>query len=413
MSGEQLDTGGAVIDQPRFELSMITRKGVAAVVTGALALGGGVFGASLISSKGESHGPAVALADSSGNNACDQFEISAAGTNEPARFDSGAFLPRNTVSNDESAKTFINNLFGKQGTIAKGSPDSLAALMATVAIPAERGVVNDPNYDYVKAYQDKIAAYNAAGGKQVASDDCNKAFSIITQVAGYNNQWARSGDKVSTFKANRNGAYEIDSAELTRPEVTQGTLSGVELVLRNTTKGVNGEPLQGFASVLIAQDGNLYIKGLRPTQSGRSTKHKGVGGNQPSHNNAPAANQQNQNQNGQNTGKAGPNKGGNSGGSVNPGNTPEKNLGPAPNGKPEAKTGPTHPTPGPGPETNTNTTPNTTTTPTNTTSTETNTTTTPTNTTTTTETNTTSTETNTTFKPSPPACEPNPPYVIC
>ncbi|HSW85515.1 MAG TPA: hypothetical protein VLF79_02800 [Candidatus Saccharimonadales bacterium] len=183
-----------------------------------------------------------------------------------------AFLPKTEINSSETSMQEVNSLFAKDGAIT--DKHTLAAIMATVVLPSLKGNVGNTNFDYVQAYTDRVAAYDQ--DSELAGRDCNIAADVLVQVAGYNSAWNKPGAPVSKFEANRdNSSYEITSAALTAPKTVLQTLSGTEFKLRDTTKGVNGEQLQGFPSVLVTPDGEIFLQGLTPSQAGKSPVEHG------------------------------------------------------------------------------------------------------------------------------------------
>jgi hypothetical protein len=242
----------------------------AGLAVGVEAIGGGSGGS----------GSPAAVAETAGNNsgeACNNYQAADL-TSNPEQYNADAFLPKTTIDSPATSQQEVTGLFAQKGAVT--DPVTLAAIMATVVQPAEKGTVNDPNYDYGQAFRNYIGNY--ATPNSTAARDCKTAYDVLIQVGGYNASWAKPGDKVSQFKALRDGRYNITDAEVTKPQVVQGDhpLSGTEFVLRDTTKGLNGENLQGFASVLVTSDGEIYLKGVTPSQTGKSPVENGK---QPQH----------------------------------------------------------------------------------------------------------------------------------
>ena len=258
------------------------RSNVRIALVGSAALLGGagiaVGGEALFSGNGGSGPQATAVenANTSGE-ACNNYQAADL-TNNPEHYLSDAFLPKTPIDSPSTSLQEVTGLFAQKGAIT--DPVTLAALMATVVQPSEKGTVNDPNYDYRQAFRNYMANY--ATPNSTAAQDCKTAYDVLIQVGGYNASWAKPGEKVSQFMAVRDGQYNITDAELTNPQVVQGdhSLSGTEFVLRDTTKGLNGENLQGFASVLVTPEGEIYLKGLTPSQTGNSPVENGK---QPQH----------------------------------------------------------------------------------------------------------------------------------
>jgi hypothetical protein len=237
-----------------------------------------VIGVEGLSGNGGS-GPQATAVENANNSgeACNNYQAADL-TNNPENYLSDAFLPKTVIDSPSTSQKEVTGLFAQKGAIT--DPVTLAALMATVVQPSEKGTVNDPNYDYRQAFRSYIGNYSTPNS--TAAKDCKTAYDVLIQVGGYNASWAKPGEKVSQFQALRDGQYNITDAEVTKPEVVQGDhpLSGTEFVLRDTTKGLNGENLQGFASVLVTAEGKIYLKGLTPSQTGKSPVENGK---QPQH----------------------------------------------------------------------------------------------------------------------------------
>ncbi len=331
----QIDAGPSIAEaRSGLQTATVVAGGVALTLLGGAAA---TFINNSNNHPGSGVGPEAASAATNSGEACADFVASDAGTNNPVRFNSGSFLPRAAITSPDSAKNYIGALFAQGGTVAGGSPDTLAALMATSVIPGTREDANDPNYNYIAAFNDRIAAYSTAQGQEAAQADCKEAYDFVTQVAEYTDDWAQPGEPVSEFRATRSKNYEINGAELTKPQVATKVFKGIELKLRSTTKEVNGQDLQGFPSVLITEEGQIFVKGLKPAQSGQSHKHRGIAGKTASNNTQGGGNKlsQNRGNNGTSTGggsnqgnRQGSNGHNNGGGGGNQrGNSPENQTG--------------------------------------------------------------------------------------
>lgn len=200
---------------------------------------------------------------------CDDL-TDASSANHATGYNHKDFLPKaGEVTDKEKAQTYIERLFNSNGPLAgKGDYASLAAIMAVVVEPAHDGVAANPNYDYVGAFNDKIASYSAEGGTSLARKDCKQAFDTLVQVASYDDNWAQLGETVTAINAMRGSDNNIIGMSLEKV-VTLNTLGGIVLRLRTTSKGIDG-----FTDVLISTnkdgnyDGRLFVKGLTKGDGG-------------------------------------------------------------------------------------------------------------------------------------------------
>lgn len=211
---------------------------------------------------------------------CKDFAYNDISSN-PNQFTAKAFLPK---IEGKSAQTYVDSLFSKNGALTNDA-HSLASVMAAIVEPSLKTSINDPNYSYIQTYKEKIAAYQAEGGQKVAARDCETAYDVMTQIGSDTDNWTGPGDRVSYVAASRSHKYRIDGMLLSKPQIVQRNLSGIEFVLNNTAKGLNGQELQSGASVLVQPDGTMVIKGLKPTQAGTSMQQTGHKQHQKHHKN--------------------------------------------------------------------------------------------------------------------------------
>ncbi|MCA9334495.1 hypothetical protein KC963_05585, partial [Candidatus Saccharibacteria bacterium] len=214
--------------------------------------------------------PAVAQAETPDFNAeeCATVEFKNV-SNDAEKFAPKAFLPK---QGDQSASEYIDGLYSEGGALTSDK-NSLAATMAAIQ-PFIKDDLNNPNYSYVDTYKDKVSAYGAPGGEKVAAEDCETSYQVLTQLASDNDEWALAGDRASNFSALRGDKYNISGAEVTKPQVVQETLGGIEISFNGTAKDVNGNKLQGGPSVLIRENGEFVIKGLSPSDAESTKKDK-------------------------------------------------------------------------------------------------------------------------------------------
>ncbi len=338
----------------RFNLG---RNRLIAVGTTVLALGAGagVF-AYEHSSRAEADVPSVSTAEA-GQNCADLSFSSETGSNSSI-YNSEAFLPKpGAVENQDDAKKYVTNLFGKEGPLAgKANKRSLATFMSAVVKPAHDGKAVNPNSNYAESYNRSLASYDAEGGLVVAQADCKQAYETAVQVSSYTDKWVSNGSTVTEFTAIRDKDNNIVDMKLTKRVIGQD-LKGILLRFNDTTRG-----LDDFTEVLISTndglEGNMYVKGSTVGQGGKPTPNT-------SEVTVPAkANQQKQNQKNQANGggqQNGTNQGvGATGGAAGPnGNNPEAGPGGVTNSP--GGGGGTTPETTPGTTTPGNTTPNTTT----------------------------------------------------
>lgn len=203
---------------------------------------------------------------------CDNLQFNDIAS-DASKYHSEAFLPEaHNVDNQDKTRTYINKLFGSGPLAGKTDVASLATVMAVVVQPAHDGAAADPNYDFTGQWFNNMARYTSNGGAEAASKDCNQAYKTLTQVASYKKGWAQPGETVTEFQAVRNKDNRIVGIKPVKIE-TLGSLSGIELELRQTSKG-----LDGFTPVLISTtenggwDGRLFVKGITKGESGAAVK---------------------------------------------------------------------------------------------------------------------------------------------
>lgn len=214
----------------------------------------------------------------------------------PNEYNDTAFLPHtDKLGNNDEASQYVLSLFDQNGPLAgQLDPVSLAAIEAVAVVPSHDGVATNPDYDYVKTFKDKYAAYSQSdGGLELAKKDCVVARDTLVQTGQFNGTWAVKGETVTLFKAlrdtnNQDVAKRYNIIDMKPVKVvTQDTLGGVEFTVRASNKGIDG-----FISILLTKEGDLYIKGF--------TEGQGTGTAPIENNQAPA---------GEPTAETGPNQG--------------------------------------------------------------------------------------------------------
>lgn len=189
--------------------------------------------------------------------ACEDFsDVDAA--SDPS-YNEDAFLPGYDVIDDKSelARNYVAGLFDENGPLGHdGDLMSLAAFMAAVGSPANDAEAVDPEYNYAMEFIAKTDRYRN-GGIEVAREDCKTARDTAIQTAGYETDWARAGEQVSILRALREEVTRDINGFVAEQYVTQENMSGIVFRLRSTS-----DNLDGFADVLVASDGTMYVKGL-------------------------------------------------------------------------------------------------------------------------------------------------------
>lgn len=201
---------------------------------------------------------------------CEQVSGFADDSANPAEFGSQEFLPiaPKGIDNPEEVEDYIYN--NPVEAADKIDPASLAALMSAVTKPASDRKATDSSYDYVEAFKESLDGYAAGvGALEKAKQDCEQTVETLKQVAEYNGSWAQEGEKVVKLSAVRDETNKIVGMELKKQVVTE-TLSGVELKLRETSS----EDLDGFTSVLITEEGEMYVKGVIVERNARNNKDR-------------------------------------------------------------------------------------------------------------------------------------------
>jgi hypothetical protein len=240
----------------------------------AAALGLGALGFGLLRDGGgaEQRDPRpAATAESMGF--CDDSEFGNPAAQADLFIDS-AFLPKTEALSSENATQHIDSLFDDNGPLGSSiDRGSLAAVEALITAPAHDGVATDPNYSYLTTFREKMAAYNAEGGLELAEDDCGVTRDTLVQTASYNEGWAQAGETVVLANALRNlENYHVTGLEL-KEVVTTQVLGGIQFRLNTSVRGIDG-----FVEVLLAADGNMYLKGLNPNQLGTTFVEEGPAG---------------------------------------------------------------------------------------------------------------------------------------
>ncbi len=214
---------------------------------------------------------------------CADFQSSDSSAN-PINYYSQAFLPKpeKAVNSDVTAQNYVNQLFGSTGPLAgkNGDINSLAAIMATVVVPAQEGAISDPHYSYVDTFNQEVARYQVTGGEGVkaAALDCTTAINTIVQVEGYNSDWIQAGAQVTEFKALRDSSNEIVGMKL-EPVRADQTLAGIDIKLNGDVKG-----LKGFTEILIATNptdaGEIFAAGtlVQPEAANNTHQKQGPSG---------------------------------------------------------------------------------------------------------------------------------------
>lgn len=260
-----VDSAVAQIDQEQN--SIFTRGRLAATggVVVAAALIGGALGCS---PEDEASTPTT---DAQAKEMCDSFEDANAASDASKYNTPQAFFPKTgEVEKADQVREYVQALFNENGPLAgNGDEHSLAAIMSMVVIPAHDGAVANTAFDYVGAYNGKIAAYQGENGKKVAVEDCKQAWATLNQVAELDDNWAQKGEIVTEIQAvrdiaNPDKARQNDITGMTLVEAPSiDTIRGIKFKLGKTSKD-----LDGFIEVLLStnQDGSLdgraFVKGV-------------------------------------------------------------------------------------------------------------------------------------------------------
>lgn len=286
------------------ERGAISRKLGAVIAAGALAISaGGYFGFNALASDSKNARHVAPRGANVGKNtdpSCKNSKFVPEASN-PTKFNTEAFFPHtNKLNNRDDVRTYTKDLFDGDGPLGQNiDANSLAVIMATVVKPSHDGAAVNPGYDYSKAFSDSLAEYNHEGGITAAMRDCTLAKDTLNQVADYDANWAQKGDTVTLFQAQRDTQNADKSKQndivgmVQVKQVTEETLSGIAMKLRDTSKG-----LDGFTEVLLTKDGKLYVKGVTVGE-GQATQAVQIGPTGPQ-NNAKLGgnNQKNTNNNG-------------------------------------------------------------------------------------------------------------------
>ncbi len=276
MSNNESQAGGAVAPQELLVSNheQIERNNISSRLRTALALGlvvaSSAIGINACSDSAEK-AAAAPTTDKEAAEMCNDFESSNAAANGSKYNTPNAFMPKTgKIDKSSQVREYIQSLFNENGPLAgNGDEASLAAIMATVVVPAHDGAVTDINFNYEAAYNARIAAYQGADGKKVAIADCKLAWKTLNQVAAYNDNWAQKGEQITEFQAVRDvdNADEKKRNNIVGMQLAQGisteTLKGIEFKLRKTAKGVDG-----FQEILLSTneegelDGRIFIRGF-------------------------------------------------------------------------------------------------------------------------------------------------------
>jgi hypothetical protein len=253
-------------------------------------------------------GPDARGASATAVEACNTLAFDNAAA-DATKYESDAFLPRNDVSGHNDVAPYVT---GKDGLFTsplggKADEGSLAAVMAVITDRAtDKSAAVDPNYSYTDHFNRDLADFNGTNGTEVGKQDCEKTYPLLSQIADFNGDWARKGEKVTQFVAVRNGQNQIVGFRL-KAEIASGTMTGIEFAYSPSDKNVAA----GFPSVLEDNAGRLFVKGFVPDESGKNGEGKPTPTPSPSENN--------QNNRNQNNSQGGTGNGQGSGGGVNVG----------------------------------------------------------------------------------------------
>jgi len=266
----------------RIAHSKITRIGGAVAIVAGVSFGAYELGDSGNNSSSPLKAPhEITIKNTNGE--CADF-TSSNSSSDPNSYFADAFLPmpNKAVDSDRTAQAYVNQLFGKTGPLAgkKGDVQSLAAIMSTVVVPAQKGAISDPNYSYVDIFSSESARYHVSGGEGTvaAAKDCETAYHTIIQVDSYNTDFIEAGAVVTEFVAERNKDNDIVGMKLVREHADQ-KIEGIDLKLNDSAKG-----LKGFTEVIIATNptdaGKIFAAGplVQPESSNNTHDKKGPSG---------------------------------------------------------------------------------------------------------------------------------------
>lgn len=241
------------------------RRKVGAALGGALLLGGAVAGVMALDDDGSAERHREMAESTAEFDECEDLAFENVAAN-PDLYARDAFLPRaeQGLNNAEDVQKYINNLFDGNGPLGtKIDKVSASAFNAVIVFPSHDGEATNPNFNYLEAFQDSLAAYNAPeGAKEAAEKFCNLSYETALQTAQYNPNWAQEGETVLQFTAGRNDTYEITEARF-EELVTTETLSGVVFDLRESSRGIDG-----FVEVLVDDEGRIFLKGVAQGPAG-------------------------------------------------------------------------------------------------------------------------------------------------
>jgi hypothetical protein len=277
-----LDKAKLLENHPRVQRvyeNKVVRTTVALIAIGGLALGS----LELVKGRGSDNTSKSEINTRAAANDCVDFQSSNSSSN-PNTYFSTSFLPKpeTAVNSDISAQNYVNQLFGKTGPLAgkNGDINSLAAIMATVVVPAQEGAISNPKYSYVDTFNQEVARYSVAGGEgtKAAALDCKTTFDTVLQVEGYNTDWVQAGADVTEFEAQRNSNNTIDGMKLVQMHADQN-MQGIEFKLNQDVKG-----LKGFTEILVSTNpttaGEIFAEGtiVQPSTSNNKQKNQGSSG---------------------------------------------------------------------------------------------------------------------------------------
>jgi hypothetical protein len=178
-------------------------------------------------------------------------------SSDASKFEDTAFLPEaaDGIDNADEAESYVDSKpWGNGDGI---DAPSLAALESAITKPASDKKATDTSYDYAGQFSTTLHAYEGPGGLDRARQDCADTAATLAQTGEYNDAWAGQGEKLTRLSAVRNADNQIIAMRL-KKVVADETIDGIEFELRDTS----GDNLDGFGSVLVDEQGNMYVKGV-------------------------------------------------------------------------------------------------------------------------------------------------------
>lgn len=225
-------------------------------------------------------------------------------------YGNNSFVARFKLDSANDVQPAVASWFSKGPLGDKVDPASLAILDAAIAMASHDGKAANPNYPLLANAEAKLLSY-AGGNTAQAKADCELTDQTMTETGGF--ETLKAGTTVTAIQPVRTGS-RITSYTFPSKPVLKDT-SVIAFKASNT----KDPKIDGFETVYVADDGEVWFLGSPLEVSQQETKNPTPRGNQPTTSNQPVGSektpqpQQKQNQQQQQGGGTGSNQGQNAG----------------------------------------------------------------------------------------------------